>query len=413
MQRGETAGRLIVGTVGLLSFAARAPAPCQYSVITFQGPSCEFTESPTRGRGINEAGQVVGDYTLCALGPGEACLWDGSLVTVDRPPGVTGAGAWDINDFGLIIGQMTLDGIATRAFLHDGTQFIDLGVPPGGNLSQGRAINSQGQIVGVWGGPGDLPALAAFLWEDGNMVDLNAVLGTPLSEALDINDTGRVAGWMGLSPYQDGEAFVWQDGKVTALGNLPNGSFSVALGVNELGQVAGYALIGNFPNYSAGRPFLWEEGEMHDLGSLPGFDRTAAMGINDIRQIVGRAWGVAGNPNIESAFIWQHGTMYDLNDLTVSNTGIEILGATAINNQGQITGRGRNANGDTVGVLLTPADIPAGDLDCDCAVRFDDFQLLLAAWGPCPARGECGGDVDGDGSVGVVDFLLLLANWTG
>ena len=244
------------------------------------------------------------------------------------------------------------------------------------------------------------------------MVDLNESLGTTKSEARDINDAGQVVGWMGLASYQDGEAFVWQDGKVTALGNLPNGSFSVGLGVNELGQVAGYALIGEFPN-TIGRPFLWDQGEMIDLGILPGFERSAAADINEMGQIVGSASGVGGNPNIESAFIWQHGMMHDLNHLIASDTGIEILGTTAINNHGQITGAAHNADGDRVGVLLTPIDVPLGDLDCDCAVGFDDFERLLAAWGPCPGRSVCRGDLDGDGAVGVVDFLLLLANWTG
>ena len=103
--------------------------------------------------------------------------------------------------------------------------------------------------------------------------------------------------------------------------------------------------------------------------------------------------------------------MHDLNDLILSNTGAEILCATAINNQGQVTGMGHNTIGEVVGVLLTPVDVPIGDLDCDCMVNFDDFLMLVDGWGPCPPGGACPADLNGDGTVSVVDFLIMLANW--
>jgi len=148
---------------------------------------------------------------------------------------------------------------------------------------------------------------------------------------------------------------------------------------------------------------------MISLGTLPEFERGAAVDINELGLIVGRAWGIGGNPNIESAFIWQNGTMTDLNDLILPNSGV-ITVATAINNQGQITGRGHNFT-DSVGLLLTPVDVRVGDLDGDCTVDLSDFYMLLEAWGPCPATGGCPGDLDSDGFVGIIDFLLLLANW--
>jgi probable HAF family extracellular repeat protein len=405
IMRRAAAGTAIVA----LGAGSGAWAQCQYDLASVHGPDCDpLPTSPTRGSGINEAGQVVGYYTVCAIGTGEAFLWDGGpdLITLERPAGVGGAGAHDINDAGLIAGTMILDGIGDRAFVHDGTGFIDLGVPAGGLLSFGGAINNQGDVVGTWG-----IGLQAFLYRDGVMIDLSADLGTPASRATDINDAGQVVGWMGMSYIQDGEGFIWHDGEVTALGHLPDGSFTEGLCINELGQVAGYALIGEFPNYTSGRAILWDEGELIDLGNLPGYERTAATGINDAGQIVGRAWFFAGNPNIESAFIWQKGVMYDLNDLMVPGTGFETVWATAINNQGQITGTGHNADGDVVAVLLAPLDVPVGDIDVDCTVGFDDFLVLLDAWGPCPPAGACPADLDGDGQVSILDFLILLANW--
>jgi len=51
------------------------------------------------------------------------------------------------------------------------------------------------------------------------------------------------------------------------------------------------------------------------------------------------------------------------------------------------------------------------DLDGDGMVGINDFLMLLAIWGPCPAAGPCAGDLDCDGTVGITDFLGLLAAW--
>jgi hypothetical protein len=86
--------------------------------------------------------------------------------------------------------------------------------------------------------------------------------------------------------------------------------------------------------------------------------------------------------------------------------------ASALNASGQIAGRATDQHGDSVAVLLTPVDPPLGDLDHDCTVGFDDFLILLNAWGPCPQSGACPADVNFDGTVSVLDFLIMLANWT-
>ena len=408
--------RLTLCALAVVSLAIRAHAQCQYELVIIQGgPDCGLLPpSPTLGRGINESAQVTGSYTVCALGNGEAFLWDGGpdVITLERPPGVGGAGAWDINDGVLIVGTMAGTGIGDRAFLHDGTQMINLGTLPGGNLSRGRAINSLGEIVGVWGNSvvGN-PALAAFRWQDGVMMDVHADLGTPNSEALDINDAGQIVGWMGNSPA-DARAFIWQDGAVTDLGVLPGGIASRAAAIDNFGRVVGASKepSGKFP-FTTSRAFLWEGGEMIGLGTLAGFAHSGATDINDAGQIVGSSWGSGGNLNIQAAYVWQNGVMSNLNELIQLDAGITIRVASAINNAGQITGWATASAGTVVAVLLTPINQPQGDLDHDCTVGRSDFDMLLAAWGACPSDGGCPGDLDGDGLVGIVDFLMLLANW--
>jgi len=338
------------------------------------------------------------------------------VITLERPPNLGSAGAWDINDAGLLVGQMSVIGVGTRAFLYDGAQFIDLGTLPGGNFSRGRAINSPGQIVGVWGNNvvGD-PGLAAFLWQDGVMLDLNADLGTPDSEAHDINDAGQVVGWMGTSMVANAHAFLWQDGTVTDLGVLSGGFAAGAVAIDNLGRVVGWSKepLGKSP-FATWRAFLWQGGEMVDLATLPGFEHSSATDINDAGQIVGVAWGVGDNLNIQAAIIQQNGIMTDLNELIPPDTGLTMKVASAINNAGQITGWASAPAASPVAVLLTPAEQSAGDLDGDCTVGLIDFSLLLSAWGSCalPCQPSCAGDLDGDCTVGIIDFLILLGNWS-
>ena len=279
MLTGSQFAKVAVTAMFVATLSARPSVygQCAYDVSFVAGPDCgAFGSSPTLGRGINEAGQVVGQYTVCGLGNSEAFVWDGgpNLITLERPPGVLCSGAWAISNTGLIAGAMCTDE-NDRAFLHDGTGFIDLGVPPGAIRSQGRGINNQGDVVGKWG-----RGVHAFLYREGVMIDLGPDLGHPSGEAKDINDQGQVTGWMGVSLIQDGEAYIWEDGKVTALGLLPNSSFTGGRAINGLGQVVGQAVIGIFPNVVS-HSFLWDKGQMIDLGLLPGFENGAAADINE------------------------------------------------------------------------------------------------------------------------------------
>lgn len=54
----------------------------------------------------------------------------------------------------------------------------------------------------------------------------------------------------------------------------------------------------------------------------------------------------------------------------------------------------------------------SGDLNGDGVVDGDDFGIMLAAWGPCPPKGECEADLDGDGVVNGVDLGMLLTDWS-
>ena len=61
---------------------------------------------------------------------------------------------------------------------------------------------------------------------------------------------------------------------------------------------------------------------------------TAASGINDAGQIVGESFSASS----ARAFIWQNGTMTDLNTLIPPSSGLYLLYANDINDRGTIAG---------------------------------------------------------------------------
>lgn len=403
----------------LLSVMAvpQAAGQCQYDVtIIPPGPDCPPWISPTGLGGLNEAGDVVGTTIICTF-TAHAIFWspETGVEFLAFSPGTGDSWASDLTESGQIVGTMIrldADPPGERGFVHDGQQATDLGTLPGGSFSQAISINEQGYVVGVWGSvqSGKAPPIEAFIWNDGVMTGLGPDLGTATSWAVDINEAGQVTGLVSESGGTfDGNAYVWQDGVVTVLPQIPGAYMSTGSGINNHGDVTGWAKVIN-PQTGAveNRGFVWIDGQMTILEPLPGFVRAAGTQINDSRQVVGVSW----SSNAIRGFIWQNGVQTELNDLIPEAAGVRFDGPSSINNAGQIAGGGRSELLQMrVGLLLTPVDVPPGDLDGDCRVGITDFLDLLANWGVCPAAQDCPADLNGDGVVDGFDFMILLVNW--
>ncbi len=382
-----------------------AAGQCQYDVTALSYPlHCSFGPVFTYGGGLNEHGNVVGAYQCPVWTHTEAFLWtpEEGFVTLSRPPGIVSAWAADINDHGVICGEMVVNGVGTRGFVYDAGVWTELppAIPGNGAWSKATAISNEGLVVG-WRSIGDgLIPQNAFIWSaDAGFTDLG-LMGAYLSAASDVDVAGNVVG----STTTPSQAFLWQQGKLTLL-TLPGALETHASAVAAGPVIVGSGVFQEPPGPWYALAYVWERGEFVMIPPVPGYDTSGATDINDAHQSVGLSVKLS-NQNDRRGFLWQHGTTYDLNELSLA-PGFLVERGRAINNLGQILARGRDSISDVISFVLTPVDVLPGDLDLDCHVGVLDLLAMLAAWGEeAPSA-----DVDGDGIVGIWDLVILLQNW--
>ncbi len=399
---------------------AHSGGPPEYEVTAIiAGFQCGDHLAAVSPYALNEAGDVVG-FVTCSLVQ-RAFRWtaDSGLELIPMPGGTTESQGVAING-SKVVGTYSNPELelGVTGFLYDfeTDQFTSLGTLPGGNWSEGRAINStgEGEIVGFWGDVVNGPFPQAFIWREGEMIDIHPDFGTPRSRACDINANSQATGWMGQAPQTDAHAFIWNAGNVVDLGLAPNSFSTWGNRINDAGDVLLRAeFTEDEPTVRINGLFVVHDGVFTDLGALPGYDVIAGWGLNNDSMVVGmvRAFKSSDEPDV--GFIWRDGVMRNLNDLIAPGTQLQISQARGINESGQIAAMAHSDDlNATVGLLLSPIqqEIP-GDLDDDGQVGVKDLLILLGSWGPCDQCGKCPPDLNGDCVVGVDDLLILLGNW--
>jgi probable HAF family extracellular repeat protein len=299
-----------------------------------------------------------------------AVLWNnGHIMDLGTlPEGGNESGANSVNSLGQVVGwavNTTPDpssfwmgfGFQTRAFLWQHGVMQDLGTLDGGTDAQAFLINEQGQILGVsyksssiasaycYQYHGFSLATYAFLWQKGEMKDLGSFGGT-CTYPTDLNNRGEVVGVSNELGDTVQDAFLW-DGSLHKLTGTLGGNVAAANSMNELGDAVGFASLPGDQTYHAS---LWKyKHTMTDLGTLDNDPSSFAQSINAAGQVVGFT--------TQRAFLWEKGSMVDLNNLIPAHSTLYLTAANRINDRGEIAGSGVDTtSGNQYDFLLIPCD---------------------------------------------------------
>jgi probable HAF family extracellular repeat protein len=343
----------------VLGWLAVASAAAQTYTATDLGSLGTFE---TFAFALNDSRRVAGySYVSLVPGPGftrHAFLWqNGQMQDLGLLPGGTYSWATDINEAGQVCGHADDASGAQHPVLYRNGVLEDLGSP--GRGGEARGMNDLAEIAGYY--VTDASDIHATFWSDATgLVDLTAETKASQGLAEDVNGHTQVVGWShgtpcgGPSGFIGPRATLWENPgtgwTATDLGTLGSACFSHAYDINEAGQVVGES--GGF----GGTAVLWQKSstgawQIQSLGTLGG-TYSQAHAINNRGQVVGQAQISGG---VYHAFLWQCGSLIDLNSRIPAGSGWVLNAATGINDLGEIVGYGKLNGGNYRGFLLRPS----------------------------------------------------------
>jgi len=224
----------------------------------------------------------------------------------------------------------------------------------GGVEAAGHAINNLNEIVGsIVFDDGVTRQSFGALW----VLDPDGIPGDPISLGgflpYDVNDLGDMAGeWLG----QPAIASIDAGGNlhVDQLGPLPGHTSGQANAISSDGTW----VAGESRGADDTEAFLWSAGTgMVGLGRFGGVT-SIANAVNNAGQVVG--WtDTGGGKHSQTAFLWQNGTMFDLNSLTDTGGKIHLAQARDINDDSHVVGLMgiSRPTSESHGFLLIPSDL--------------------------------------------------------
>lgn len=331
-----------------------APGIAQTYTLVDLGSLSGWTEA----RDLNEDQVVVGS-SVNADFQSRGFVWDSYLSAVEPGAPMTQSEAMAINALSeVVVASYSMGDVTAAAVLVSGGDAFGIGsfVP--------RAINDAGEVAGTGESVGadGLVQNGAVLWADGVLTMLPKLAGGLDASALDIAGNGDVVGSAFASEALEPTAVLWRHGSVFPLGTLSGGSHAQATGISENSAyvcgVSGTATdhLRAFRYTLSGTSVV----QRLDLGTLGG-GWSVAYDANSSGEVVGTSDG--------RAFVYTGGQLADLNALVAAELGWHLIGATGINERGDIIGWGEHgADGLRAFLLVRPcssADIAPifGQLD--------------------------------------------------
>jgi probable HAF family extracellular repeat protein len=265
---------LLAGVLAGLVLAASASAwALTYSFTTIDVPG----SIATIAYGINQSGEVVGDYFDTNTHSHGLLVSGGGFSTFDVP-GALNTVVTGINAAGDIVGISEEAAGPTHSFLFSDGSFSLLYVP-GSIRTDAFDINEAGQVVGSYT-DAERGGSHGFLFSNGSYTTLD-VPGSIATGAFGINEAGQVVGTYANAPTGPNHGFLFSNGSYTTL-DVPGSSSTIAQDINQAGQVVGSYNTLAGPSHG----FLFSNGSYTTL-DVPGSFNTDAYGINDVGQVVG------------------------------------------------------------------------------------------------------------------------------
>jgi probable HAF family extracellular repeat protein len=248
--------------------------------------------------------------------------------------------AFSINDFGSVVGtEWSLANAPTGYFYNYPFNFLAERAYSVTGDDYARVINNSGMILG---GATDWGA-GSWIYSGGSAFQVDPTVPA-LSLAYDINNNGTMLAYNGtLGGYyiwdatNPGVATPWL---VTNAGQMTQ--------LNDNGLLAG----------RAGGNLVLADSTMGGWGTAPVTNAGAlGLGVREVNDI-NDAGAVVGSfeymTNVNRAFLYNAGGLFDLNTLIDPALGWTLSTARGLNDLGQIVGAGYNAAGQFHAYLLTP-----------------------------------------------------------
>jgi probable HAF family extracellular repeat protein len=380
---------LVALACGLHAQSATPNQPLKYYVFNLGAPLGGNPEPV----GINDLGWISGGANLTGNNVVNAELWIGTPLDLGTLGGPNSNISWPNHSIrGEIVGiaetaeanpyhepwscfaffpSATPTGDVCLGFAWRNGVMSPLPAFPGGYDSYAAGVNNAGQVVGwaedgvhdpTCSAPTQVLQFEAAIWGPDltQMKELAPYPGDPDSAATAINDFGDVVGISGLCSVAVGgasakHALLWHNGQPIDLGNIGGHAWNTPTSLNNHGEVVGFANTSGDENAALSPvAFLWtrQTGKMQMLPRLEDDQTSAAYDINERGQIVGVS---NGGPVGSRAFLYQNGTIHDLNELVVGDSQLYLLIAQGINGRGEIVGTAVDASGQQVGFLAVPA----------------------------------------------------------
>jgi hypothetical protein len=395
--------------------AAQAQIPCGYRVeAIIQGPPLpppSQYQPSTSVTGMNNVGQVVGRHGTAGGDYGRGFVWsqETGIQWLPVPPGAYAVLPADINDHGVIVGEMPMNVPGERrGFVYENGVYTILEPAPGGLWCWASAINNAGQVVGARSvGNPDTPGddthpYQSFVWAHGRYAPV-PVPPAANSSARCIDADGHIAGWFGQSLGVASTPYLYSDGVCSLPTAGLGAAYSYPSSLSDFGHMAGGAKLTPPGSPAVIRGIVAGDGSHSVLSPLPGYDTSWANGIG-AGLVVGASGGSRGT-------LWTHGHVCDLNDLLLLEQGenITIRAGLRIRAAGRMLAIGQKGL-HLVGLVLEPVGIRS-DLDGDGTVSHADLATLLSDFGCAGGPLGCVGDMDGDGRTDQRDLGMLLAEY--